>query len=124
MQLDDPVKWTVGEGYLIYRCLFMVHFLAVSAFNMGRYNMNFYFVFFTNWTFTLQTIYSTIYFFRLLLLWFKRKNIAERKKFSDNYLTLFQLPWIEKFIWIMINIVGTIPYAVALGFWGLVFKIG
>ena len=87
-----------------------------------------WFIFLTNLTYTVQTIYSVLFFIVVILARInQRKVLRERQTQTGDISGYYQnpkLPWLEKIVWIGVSIVNTIPFGVSLIYWIFLYKGG
>jgi len=105
----------------MYRFIFMTYMIATttSKFVCGSDTLGLYFIYLTNLTYFVQLIYSIIYFVLLLTVRIRRQNV-ESRLFPSSFSHESYLPWMEKIVWILVNIVSVIPHGVTIGYWGFV----
>jgi hypothetical protein len=103
----------------------MVYFILSTTANIACSEMNYYFVFLTNMTFAVQLMYSVFYFTRLFWVkverWYtdtdERRLIPASSPSNIGVLLQPALPWPEKIIYVMANIVLLVPYAITFAYW-------
>lgn len=137
-RIIKPYKLKVSWTYITYRFLYMCFFLVVTIQNMfcDLQDLNVYFIYLTNCSFTIQLLYSTLYFFTLL--WVKLFPTTDKQSSdiesndeiqyllgNDNSSKLEnELPFVYKLLWILVNIVNAVPYGVTAIYWPFLYQGG
>lgn len=89
-------------------------------------NNGHYFIFLTNQTFTVQLVYSMVYFVYILWIFcakLKEKHQGLKKDQSPAFHDQqYRLPVVCKILWITINILNVVPYVVTLIYWAILFR--
>lgn len=125
--------------YYCYRFIYMSFFIGAITENFLCHTSNtnnFYPIYLTNQTFTLQAIYSTTYF--LYMTWVLVRNRLHRNSSSKENLSnnsadkpelgsfhneSNRLPIVCGFLWILINILNVVPYIVTVIYWLFLFSM-
>ncbi|CAG7786690.1 unnamed protein product, partial [Allacma fusca] len=123
--IADKVSWK----YLSYRGAYSAYFIIWLAINIARSkHPNLYIIQATHWSFVIQAIYGTIYFSNLAYRFFQYRRTASKisdgdGRSSSQYIRPpTKLNIFDSITWLLLNIAGTIPYIVSVGYWAFVFK--
>jgi hypothetical protein len=88
--------------------------------------LSFFFIFLTNLSYSLQTFYGTLFFTIVVLARVNQRKVLEERDLTTTvgFHPKPKLPFLEKLLWVLMNVVHTIPFGVTAIYWIFLYKGG